>query len=69
MYQVQYNGTPASITGSFIWHNADYKTFEDALVYAKDYMGEFAGTIPDSWDGSAYDYTGYGDTIAIVEIK
>lgn len=67
MYQVMENGKPCDSTGfawAKSWQCSKFNTFEDALNYAKHWLGQF-DTIPSDWDGSPYDYSGDGDFIKI----
>ena len=42
------------------WDNATYGTFEEALTYAKLWLGAY-DVIEDGWDGSLLNYSGYSD--------
>lgn len=68
-YKVLDNNKPAIL--NFItykdWSCFEYKTFDEALNYAKLWLGDLSETIPNNWDGSPYDYNGYGDTISIIK--
>lgn len=48
------------------WDNCSFPTFEAAVSYAKQWLGQW-DTLPPNWDGSSYNYDGYGDTIEIRE--
>jgi len=48
------------------WVSCEFKTFQEAFAYAKDWLGSFY-SLPSNWDGSVYNYNGYGDTIEIRE--
>lgn len=48
------------------WDNCSFSTLEEAVVYARHWLGE-GDTLPEQWDGSSYDYNGYGDTLEIKE--
>ena len=41
-----------------------FATFAEALAHAKEWLGEY-DNLPLYWDGSPYDYNGYGDMIEI----
>lgn len=47
------------------WKNNTFASFEEALTYAKHWLGEYATTLPDNWKGEKHDYSGYGDVIEI----
>jgi hypothetical protein len=69
MYTVYDNGKPAnrasyqSLRDPW-WDNASFPTFQAAVAYARCWLGEW-DTLPIDWNGSVYDYDGYGDTIEI----
>lgn len=70
MYGVFENGKPCSIEGfphmHPSWNNHKYPTFAEALEYLKKWLGAYSP--PENYDGSAYDYDGYGDVVEIKEI-
>jgi hypothetical protein len=69
MFSVYDGGSAAKYndpTTTSIWRTNTFTSFEQALKYTKDWLGDY-DTLPDNWDGKAYDYSGYGDTIEIVE--
>lgn len=52
------------------WNNASFSTFAEAVNYARNWLGEYPiphNILPENWDGSEIDYSGYGDTISIRE--
>lgn len=73
-YQVLENERPCSVTGcpsltkGVGWDRHSFNSFEEALAYTKKWLGDYAVTIPENWDGSSYDYSGYGDIIEIREV-
>lgn len=76
-YQVLDNNKPADYKHhkvSHCWKQSTYSNFNDALMYARKWLGLALGG---SYDGKTgitlepnqpYDYSGYGDTIEIREI-
>lgn len=68
MFVVRDNNKPAQYPDCHvdaIWDNCRFPKFANALGYAKEWLGEYAETLPDNWDGSKLDYSGSGDTIEI----
>lgn len=48
------------------WPNNKFKSFAEAREYVSRWLGSDSFyPIPQQWDGSKYDYSGYGDTIEI----
>lgn len=66
MYHVLENNKPAILSSEEIWSNNKFDTIEKAIEYANDWLGQL-GPVPLNWNGSSYDYNGYGDVICIVE--
>jgi|WetSurMetagenome_2_1015567.scaffolds.fasta_scaffold1456629_1 hypothetical protein len=66
MYTVFENDKPARYSTSSIWNICSFNNIESARLYAKSWLGEY-DCIPENWDGSPIDYSGYGDTISIIK--
>jgi hypothetical protein len=49
------------------WGKSWFDKKEHAILYAKDWLGEYSITLPDNWDGSPINYSGTGDIIEIRE--
>lgn len=75
MFTVYENGIPA-IGANFgikaeCWQNATFETFEEAVRYASEWLGNWSPSL--SYlrvalaNEAEYDYSGYGDTIQIKE--
>ena len=47
------------------WQNAAYDSLDEAIEYAKRWLGVFSISVPPNWDGSPLDYSGAGDKIEI----
>jgi hypothetical protein len=47
--------------------NSSFPTFAEAFAYARLWLGEYEN-LPENWDGSPYDYSGYGDLIEIKQV-
>lgn len=58
-------GSNFGISEEAEWNNASFKTFTEAVDYAKKWLGAYGSVLPDNWDGSEIDYSGYGDKISI----
>lgn len=70
-YAVLDCGQPAVLTSvvNDVWMNNVFDTQEDAMEYASKWLGDYEKSIPDGNDLSTpYDYSGYGDTIQIIEL-
>ena len=70
MFVVYESGKKANREGfsylkSECWANCSFPTMEQAIDYAKEWLGHFAEAVSYTWDGSAVDYSGYADTIEI----
>ena len=64
MFAVYDNNKPAIIEMRNNWKKYKYDTFDEAVIYAADWLGEW-DCIPKDWDGSPLDYNGMGDLIEI----
>ncbi len=79
MYQVLENDKPADCKHCKVhdsWHTSKFATFEEALKYARKWLGQFGGSSDDSYSNGIilevnkpYLYSGYGDSIEIRETK
>jgi len=71
MYQVYDNGRLADLTNSgnqdSIWQHPVCETFEQALQYAEQWLGDLAGI--NLKPNVPVDYSGYGDMIEIRKIE
>lgn len=67
MYHVLENNKPAILPSMEIWSNNKFGSFEKAVQYANDYLGQF-GSVPENWNGDEYDY-GHGDFISIKLVR
>lgn len=72
-YQVFDSGKPADENGfprlaGFGWENSRWQNMLSARSYAQEWLGTTC-QLPDDWDGSPIDYSGYGDTIEIRKIE
>lgn len=73
-YQVFENDKPAdnkrfSYLKGLDWNNSSFDTFEEALKYAKSWLGDFDSIPPNFAPNQKYDYSGYGDTIEICMVE
>lgn len=52
------------------WDNCEFTTFQQALEYAKAWLGDYAEGYVDyeDWDGKPYDFSGCGNKIEIREV-
>ena len=70
MYQVLDNGKPADCFHCNVhesWNKSTYSTFEEALEYARDWLGRYGiGVVLKP--NTPWDYSGYGDIIEIREV-
>ena len=64
-YVVLDNGKPATLWGIECWETNEFSSFEEALGYATDWLGEW-NSLPPDWDGRAYSYSDGGDVIEII---
>ncbi len=46
------------------WDNSFFNSFADAVEYSRQWLGDY-DNLPDEWNGSCWDYSGYGDVIEI----
>lgn len=75
MYTVYDKDKPANDTsyelGGEGWQNATFETFEEAVRYVSDWLGNWAPSLSFLRmvlaNEAEYDYSGYGDTIQIKE--
>ena len=66
-FKVFDNDTPACYPHRDIdssWQTG-FQNLEDAISYAKKWLGPWKSAIPENWDGSPIDYTGHGDLISV----
>lgn len=49
----------------YSWNNSSFDTKEEAIAYAKEWLGDYAPQ--HDWQGEKYSYSGYGDFIEIRE--
>lgn len=71
-YQVFDNNKPADCHNHKVhksWNNSIFDSFEDAVKYARHWLGNQFDCISDDWDGKELEYSGCGDKIEIKEIK
>lgn len=40
------------------WDNCSFSTFQDALEYAQNWLGEYGDVLPNNWNGSIFNYMG-----------
>lgn len=68
MFQVFVKDEPADCC-----NRSKFNTYEEALDYAKNYLGWYSAQIEQMSDtlpvGVAYDYSGYGNLIEIREVE
>lgn len=65
MYKVFENNKPAS------WLNYSFKSIDEAIEETKKFFNnnQYWCSLPQNFNGSPYDYSGYGDMIEIRFIK
>jgi hypothetical protein len=74
MFQVFENNIPCEYPNHNVrktWNNSKFKTFEEALKYADDWLGILSplASLKDMIKLNVpYDYSGYGDKIEIREL-
>lgn len=70
-FQVFDNNRPADCRHCAVgkdWNKSCYPTFKEAYAYAEQWLGD-TYKLPDNWDGSPFNYSGYGDTIEIRKVS
>jgi len=67
IYDVFDSGKPARTESSVSWENNSFASFNEAVAYAKLWLGCHNTVIPNNWDGSAikHPWNGFGDMIEI----
>lgn len=73
MFQVFENDKPCDKTGftwAKTWETSKFNTFQEALQYAKKWLGAFGENVDLylTTPNVPYNYSGYGDMIVIKEI-
>lgn len=73
MFHVFENGIPANNFGFCYlkgkgWEINYFEHFDQAVSYAKLWLGQYEKVLPPNWDGQPYDYNGYGDKISIKKL-
>jgi len=72
LFQVFDNDRPADCFNHEVhksWEQSKFKTFDEALEYARNWLGYPEGDIPPLELNVPWDYSGYGDKIEIREVK